>query len=95
MEYISEGLRSIKQYMLLENCRHPFGFLSTMRQSGRTSGAFWNTSKTRDNRRFPGTAEKTLHGQGLESVSVEGTVGGEEEDPLLWPGVRPPEVGPG
>ena len=51
-------------------------------------------SKTRDNRRFPGTAEKTLQGQGLESVSVEGTVGGEEVDPLLWPGVRPPEVGP-
>ena len=63
--------------------------------SARTSGVFWATSKTRDNRRFPGTAEKTLHGQGLESVSVEGTVGGEEEDPLLWPGVRPPEVGPG
>ena len=57
----------------------------------------WNllTSKTRDYRRFLGTAEKTLHGQGLESVSVEGTVGGEGEDPLLLPGVRPLEVGPG
>ena len=63
--------------------------------SARTSGVFWSTSRTRDNRRFPGTAEKTLHRQGLESVSAEGTVGGEEEDPLLWPGVRPPEVGPG
>ena len=62
--------------------------------SARTSGVFWATSRTRDNRRFPGTAEKTLQGQGLEYVSVEGTVGGEEEDPLLWPGVRPPEVGP-
>ena len=60
-------------------------------------GVFWATSKTRDNRRrFPGTAEKTLHGQSLESVSVEGTVaGGEGEDPLQWPGVSPPEVGPG
>ena len=62
--------------------------------SARTSGVFWATSKTRDNRRFPGTAEKTLHRQGLEYVSVEGAVGGEEEDPLLWPGVRPPEAGP-
>ena len=54
-----------------------------------------NVSKTRDNRRFPGTAEKTLQRQGLESVSVEGTTaGGEGEDPLQWPGVRPPEVGP-
>ena len=59
-------------------------------------GVFWNALKTRDNRRrFPGTAEKTLHRQGLESVSVEGTTAGEEgEDPLQWPGVRPPEVGP-
>ena len=63
--------------------------------SARTSGVFWATSKTRDNRRFPGTVEKTLQGQGLESVSAEGTVGGEEVDPLLWSGVRPPEVGPG
>ena len=63
--------------------------------SARTSGVFWATSRMRDNRRFPGTAEKTLHRQGLESVSAEGTVGGEGEDPLLWPGVRPPEVGPG
>ena len=62
--------------------------------SARTSGVFWATSRTRDNRRFPGTVEKTLHGQGLEYVSAEGTVGGEEVDPLLWPGVRPPEVGP-
>ena len=53
--------------------------------------------KTRDNRRrFPGTAEKTLHRQGLESVSVEGTTAGEEgEDPLQWQGVRPPEAGLG
>ena len=28
--------------------------------NARTSGVFWNTSKTRDNRRFPRTAEKTL-----------------------------------
>ena len=63
--------------------------------SARTSGVFWATSRTRDNPRFPGTAEKTLRGQGLESVSAEGTVGGEEVDPLLWSGVRPPEVGPG
>ena len=62
--------------------------------SARTSGVFWATSRIRDNRRFPGTAEKTLHGQGLEYVSVKGTVGGGEEDPLLWPGVRPPDVGP-
>ena len=62
--------------------------------NARASGVFWATSRTRDNRRFPGTAEKTLQGQGLEYVSVEGTVGGEEEDPLLWSGVRPPEVGP-
>ena len=62
--------------------------------NARTSGVFWATSRTRDNRRFPGTAEKTLQGQGLEYVSVEGTVGGEEEDPLLWSGVRPPEAGP-
>ena len=62
--------------------------------SARTSGVFWATSKTRDNRRFPGTMEKTLQGQGLEYVSVKGTVGGGEEDPLLWPGVRPPDVGP-
>ena len=64
--------------------------------SARTSGVFWSTSRTRDNRRFPGAAEKTLHRQSLESVSAEGTVaGGEGEDLLLWPGVRPPEVGPG
>ena len=63
--------------------------------NARTSGVFWCTSKTRDNRRFPGTAEKTLLRQGLESVSVEGTeAGGEGQDPLRWPGVRPPEVGP-
>ena len=61
----------------------------------RTSGVFWNASKTRDNRRFPGTAEKTLLRQGLESVSVEGNAaGGEGQEPLRWPGVRPPEVGP-
>ena len=63
--------------------------------SARTSGVFWATTKTKDNRRFPGTVEKTLQRQSLESVSAAGTVGGEEEDPLLWPGVRPPEVGPG
>ena len=63
--------------------------------NARTSGVFWCTSKTRDNRRFPGTAEKTLLRQGLESVSVEGNeAGGEGQDPLRWPGVRPPEVGP-
>ena len=63
--------------------------------SARTSGVFWNTTRTRDNRRFPGTMEKTLHRQGLEFVSVGGTrAGGEGEDPLQWPGVRPPEVGP-
>ena len=51
--------------------------------SARTSGVFWNTTRTRDNRWFPGTAEKTLQRQGLESVSVEGTIaGGEGEDPL-------------
>ena len=62
--------------------------------SARTSGVFWATSKTGDNRRFPGTAEKTLHRQSLESVSAEGTVaGGEGDDLLLWPGVRPPEFG--
>ena len=61
----------------------------------RTSGVFWNTSKTRDNRRFPRTTEKTLQRQGLESVSIEGTkAGGEGEDPRQWPGVRPPKVGP-
>ena len=63
--------------------------------SARTSGVFWATAKGRDNRRFPGTVEKTLQRQSLESVSTAGTVGGDEEDPLLWPGVRPPEVGPG
>ena len=51
----------------------------------------------RDNRRrFTGTAEKTRHRQGLESGSVVGTYDEEEgEDPLQWPGVRPPEVDPG
>ena len=63
--------------------------------SARTSGVFCNRTKTRDNRRFPGTAEKTLLGQGLEYVSVTGIAGGEGEDPLRWPGVRPPEVDPG
>ena len=63
--------------------------------NARTSGVFWSTSRTRDNRQFPGTMEKTLQRQGLESVSVEGDkAGGEGEDPLRWPGVRPPEVGP-
>ena len=63
--------------------------------NARTSGVFWNTSKTRDNRRFPGTTEKTLQRQGLDSVPVGGTkAGGEGVDPLQWPGVRPPEVGP-
>ena len=63
--------------------------------NARTSGVFWATSKTRDNRRFPGTAEKTLQRQSLESVSADGTiVGGEGVDPLLWPGIRPPEIGP-
>ena len=63
--------------------------------NARTSGVFWATSKTRDNRRFPGTAEKTLRRQSLESVSAGGNeVGGEGVDPLLWPGIRPPEAGP-
>ena len=58
-------------------------------ESARTSGVFWSTSKTRDNRRFPGAAEKTLLGQSLESVSAEGNramLNAEEErdDSLLW-----------
>ena len=65
-----------------------------------TSGVFQSHVKTRDNRRFQRAAEKTLQGQGLESVSAEGNramLNAEEEgdDPLLWPGVRPPEVDPG
>ena len=68
-------------------------------ESARTSGVFWSTSNTRDNRRFPGAAEKTLHGQSLESVSAEGNramlnVEEERDDSLLWPGVRPPEIDP-
>ena len=62
-----------------------------MVSSARTSGVFWTTSRIRDNRRFPGTAEKTLHGQGLESVSAAGTNTREAEDHLLWTGARPPE----
>ena len=58
--------------------------------NARTSGVFWSTSKTRDNRRFPGTTEKTLQRQGLESVSVAHSRGrGRRPSP-----VRPPEVGP-
>ena len=64
-------------------------------KSARTSGVFWNTTRTQDNRRFPKATEKTLLRQGLESVSVGGTSVEEgEDDPLLWPGVRPPENGP-
>ena len=63
--------------------------------NARTSGVFWNASKTRDNRRFPGSTGKTLLRQSLESVPEGGTeAGGEGVDPLRWPGVRPPEVGP-
>ena len=63
--------------------------------NARTSGVFWSNARTRDNRRFPGTAEKTLPRQSLESVSAGGIRGGEAgEDLLLWPGVRPPDVGP-
>ena len=52
--------------------------------------------KTRDNRRrFPGTAEKTLQRQGLESASIGGTrEEAGDDDPLLSPGVSPPDVGP-
>ena len=63
--------------------------------NARTSGVFWSSARTRDNGRFPGTAEKTLPRQSLESVSAGGIRGGEAgEDLLLWPGVRPPDVGP-
>ena len=53
---------------------------------------FWSNARTRDNRRFPGTSEKTLPRQSLESVSEAGTIafhqaGEEGEDPLQWLGV--------
>ena len=49
------------------------GKTSPEQSSASAMPVFWNAPKTRDNRRFPGTAEKTLHGQSLVSVSVEGT----------------------
>ena len=69
-------------------------------ERARTSGVFWANTKTPDNRQFPGAAEKTLQGQSLESVSAEGNravLDAEEEGdgPLLWQGVRPPEIDPG
>ena len=61
--------------------------------NARTSGVFWNKTKTQDKRRFPKAMEKTLQRQGLESVSIGGTCEEEgEDDPLLWPGVRPPDI---
>ena len=63
--------------------------------NARTSGVFWNASKMRDNRRFPGAAGKTLPRQSLESVPAGGAAEEEEIiDPLTWPRVRPPENGP-
>ena len=61
--------------------------------NARTSGVFWNRTRTKDNRRFPKTMEKTLQRQGLESVSMGGREGEEtSDDILLWPGVRPPDL---
>ena len=68
--------------------------------NARTSGVFWHNAGVRDLRQFPGTTKKTLHRQSLEYVFVPGTspsynVGHGEQDPLQWPGVRPPDKDPG
>ena len=76
------------------------GILLSGNFSGRENlGVFWSTTKTRDHRRFPGAAEKTLPRQSLEYISAKGNgallnVEEEEVDPLLWPRVRPPDIDP-
>ena len=86
---VSNGI--ITQGMADPN-RKIIGYISqeVLVESATTSGVFWSNVKTRDNRQFPGAAEKTLQGQGLKSVSPEGTramLNVKEE-------VRPPEINP-
>ena len=77
----------------------PRKFVFQMRELLEYSGATPGPETT-NVQQFPGSTKKILQRQSLKSVFVLGistsyNVGDGDQDPLQWPGVRPPEIDPG